>query len=132
MGSNNIISGGILHSVKQLYTHPDYKGGNDNHFFHDIGLLELNDDITLNEKSQLVQLAHCHDEGKSGTIGVVSGWGTHPDYSADNELYHVNLTVISSESCHEQLAGGTVEEIEKHQICGEDPGKNFCQGDSGR
>lgn len=46
-------------------------------------------------------------------------------------MYQVQLTVITAESCHSQLNGDSVENIEQHEVCAEAYGKNTCQGDSG-
>lgn len=132
VGTNrNDLTGGTIHYVKTVFVHPKYKGGGDNHFFHDVGLLELIDLIVLNDRSRLVTLAHCGDNPKNGTDGIVTGYGTNPDHPSNALLYQVHLNVITAEQCTKALAGGTTEEVNKHQICAAAPGKNFCQGDSG-
>lgn len=133
MGVNTIeFMGEGSHTVKNVYLHPKYMGGHDHHFFNDVALLELNDHIEINQRStKLVNLAQKNDRPKNGSDAIVSGWGTNPDHPNENRLYQVHLNIISAQTCHDELAGGTVEEIEKHQICAEAPGKNHCEGDSG-
>lgn len=129
VGTNHgALTGGVLHFVKTVFIHPKYKGGGDNHFFHDACILELQDDITLNDRSQLVQLARRTDKAENGTDGTVTGYGKNPDHPNDDRLYQVHLTVITAEQCVSELAGGTAEEVEEHQICAEAPGKNQCEG----
>lgn len=125
------MTGGTIHYVKAVFVHPKYKGGGDNHFFHDVGLLELKTDIELNNRSSLVTLAYQGDDTDNGTEGYITGYGTNPDHNDDIHLYQVHLNVISAEVCVSELAGGTAEEVDKHQICAEAEGKNQCQGDSG-
>lgn len=128
MGTNyKDLTGGTIHSVKTVFVHPKYKGGGDNHYFHDVGLLELTDYIVLNERSQLVNLAHKDDNPENGTDGTVTGYGDNPDHPNDRRLYQVHLSVITGEQCVNELAGGTAEEVDEHQICAEAEGKNFCQ-----
>lgn len=129
--NNNDLTGGTLHYVKTVFVHPKYKGGGDNHFFHDVGLLELTNDIELNDRSQLVKLAHCSDRPFSGDDLTISGYGKNPDHPNDKRLYQVHLKVITAQKCVDELAGGTVEEVDKHQICAAAKGKNQCKGDSG-
>lgn len=96
-----------------------------------MGLLELNDEITLNDKAQLVQLARRDDKPKTGTDCTITGYGKNPDVPSNKLLYQVHMNVITSEQCVKELATGTVKEVEKHEICVKAPGKNQCQGDSG-
>lgn len=125
------LTGGTIHSVKTVFVHPKYKGGMNNHFFHDVGILELINDITLNDRAKLVTLAHPDDDPQNGTDGTITGYGTNPDHPNDRHLYQVHLNVITAEQCVEELAGGTAKEVDEHQICVEAPGKNQCPGDSG-
>lgn len=132
VGSNrNDLKGGTIHSVKTVFIHPKYRGGGDNHFFHDVGLLELLDNIILNNRASLVTLARCGDRPENGTDGTVSGWGTNPEHPGSTDLYQVHLNVITAQQCVNELAGGTAEEVDEHQICAQAPGKNQCPGDSG-
>lgn len=116
--------------VKNVYPHPKYNGGA-NHFHHDVGILELNGEIPRTVNSQPVTLIHSQEDVPVGRDGYVSGWGTNPDNPNDSRLYQVHLTVISAQSCHDQIGGDTVEERAQHEICGQADGKNFCEGDSG-
>ncbi|KAJ6645600.1 Trypsin 3A1 [Pseudolycoriella hygida] len=132
VGANtNELSDGVLHYVKKVNVHPEYKGGHEHHFFHDVAVLELTEEIELNDKAQLTELAESGDKAPVGTPVVVKGWGVNPDHNNDNHLYAVELDVISAKECIEKVAGGKVEDVEKHQICAFAPGKSHCEGDSG-
>lgn len=97
-----------------------------------MSILELTEDIQLNNRAQLVTLALPTDDPKNGTDGTITGYGTNPDHPDDDtHLYQVHLNVITAEKCVMELAGGTAEEVRKHQICAQAPGKNQCEGDSG-
>lgn len=125
------LTGGVIHFVKKVFVHPMYKGGGDNHYFHDVGMLQLTEDIKLNDRARVVRLAKPTNKPKVGDSMTISGWGTNPEHPDDNRLYQVVLKVISAKQCTQELAGGTVEEVEQHQICAKAEGKNQCKGDSG-
>lgn len=94
-------------------------------------LKKLTQDIVLNSRAQLVSLARPSDRPKIGAVGTVTGYGTNPDHRGNKHLFRVDLEVISAEQCTNELAGGTAEEVDKHQICAQYPGRNQCEGDSG-
>lgn len=133
-GTNKIDpnpDGATFHSVKTVFVHPKYLTAKDNRF-HDVGLLELNNEIKLGRRAQLVQLARPTDRPATGADCTVTGYGTNPDHPKDaHSLYQVHLKVIAAEQCAEELADGTVEEVEQHNICAKAEGKNQCKGDSG-
>jgi hypothetical protein len=120
--------GGNLNFVKTVYTHPKFNGGT-NHFHHDVGLLELRNELVISAYQRMVTLVHSNDVTPVGRDGYTSGWGENPDHPNDSSLYQVHLTVISAQSCHDQIGGDTVEEREQHEICGQAKGRNFCEGD---
>lgn len=131
-GTNKVDpNGGPIHLVKTAFVHPKYLNARDNRF-HDVGLLELYDDIQLSSRSQLVTLARRNDWPAVGTDCTITGYGTNPDHPNDQQtLYQVHLQVITSKQCVDELAQGTVEEVEEHNICAKAPHKNQCRGDSG-
>lgn len=119
---------GEIHYVKKVHVHPKYKGGGDNHLFHDISMIELKDHLTLDSTKQTLTIAGKDDVVKTGDDVFVSGWGTNPEHPDDDRLYQVHLKVISAQKCHDELTGGNVEEVEKHQICAYDKNKAHCHG----
>lgn len=132
VGTNrNDLKGGTVHRVKTVFVHPKFRNGDENYLFHDIGLLQLTDEITLNDKSQLVKLARRGDKPKIGADCTITGYGKNPDHPHNKLLYQVHLNVISAEQCVDESASGTVEEVERHNICVKAKDKNQCQGDSG-
>lgn len=110
--------------------HPKFRAGA-NRRHHDVGLIQLKDDIKFSSVSQMTKLIHDGSHVRVGDDGIVSGWGTNPDVPHDRHLNQVHLTVIDSETCARQIGEDTPEGIEQHEVCGEAPGKAFCQGDSG-
>lgn len=97
-----------------------------------MGLLELNDHIKLDSRSQLVQLAHRSDRPAIGADCTITGYGINPDHPHDqHSLYQVHLNIITAKQCADELAQGTYDEVEKHNICAKAPNKNQCRGDSG-
>ncbi len=132
VGTNrNDLTGGTVHSVKTVFAHPKFKNGGASYRFHDVGLLELNKDIELNDRAQLVNLARYDDKPQIGDDCTITGYGKNPDVPHNKYLYQVHLNVISSKECANEVADGTVKEVAKHNICVKAPGKNQCQGDSG-
>lgn len=124
-------TGGTEHSVKTVFVHPKFRNGNATYRFHDVGLLELNDDIELNDRVQLVKLARPNDRPKVGADCFITGYGKNPDVPHSQYLYQVHLNVITAEQCVDEVADGTIEEVNEHNICVRAPGKNQCRGDSG-
>ncbi|KAJ6605104.1 Trypsin-1 [Pseudolycoriella hygida] len=125
-------SDGTIHQVKTVFRHPKFKGVNsDTNGHHDVGLLELVDEIELGEKSQLVELAHEDDRPAVGTDCKLAGWGKNPDHPGDKSLYQIHFNIISSQECYDEFASDEVDELEKHEICAQAPGRNECPGDSG-
>lgn len=114
-----------------MFVHPKFRNGDANYRFHDIGLLELKDDITLDDKSQLVQLARRGDRPKIGADCTITGYGKNPDIPSNKLLYQVHMNVISARQCVKELASGTMTQVSRHNICVKAAGKNQCQGDSG-
>jgi Trypsin len=73
-GSTYKKSGGTTYNVSNVYVHPKFSAGA-NRRHHDVGLLELTDNIKLSDSSKLVKLVHKGTDVKVGTDGIVSGWG---------------------------------------------------------
>lgn len=114
-----------------MFVHPKFRNGGANYRFHDVGLLELNDDIEVDSRAQLVKLANRNDDPKIGADCTITGYGKNPDHPHNKYLYQVHLNVINATKCVDELADGTVAEVKEHNICVQAPGKNQCQGDSG-
>lgn len=74
VASSYIRSGGRTHSVSRVFVHPRFIGASDN-FHHDVGLLQLSDNIQLDNSAYYTTLAHANDVIYPGTDGLVSGWG---------------------------------------------------------
>lgn len=74
VASSFIRSGGRTHSVSRVFVHPNFVGASDN-FHHDVGLLQLTDNIVMDNSASYTTLAHANDPIYAGDDGVVSGWG---------------------------------------------------------
>ncbi|XP_037038696.1 trypsin 3A1-like [Bradysia coprophila] len=127
---SSMKQGGDVHTVKNVHLHPKYQGP-ESHYFHDMALLELNEAISLDQNKAIVPIAQASDKTNPGEDVFVSGWGFNPDHPSDNRLYQVHLTVKSAKACKDKVGGGTVKEIEEHNICAGGKNKAHCQGDSG-
>lgn len=127
---STITPGGEMVTVKKIHVHPKYKGQK-THYYHDIAILELEDDITLDHTKAIGPIAKPTDKTKPGDDVFVSGWGTNPDHPGDSRLYQVHLKVMSAQTCKDKVGGGEVSEIEEHNICAGAKKKAHCEGDSG-
>lgn len=58
------------------------------------------------------------------------GWGKNPDNPGSNDLYRVDLKVVSSKECANKW-GGTEQEYEQHEVCALGDQRDTCSGDSG-
>lgn len=120
--------------VKKVHAHPEFDGKADN-YHHDIGILELEDDITFNNKAQPVTLPDENYTPAAGSDVILSGSGDNPDNPEDSKerLYQVELQVITAKECYKyHHRGHSVDELEKHEICAKGKGRKSGKGgDSG-
>lgn len=120
--------------VKKVHANPKFVGKEEN-YHHDIGLLELEEDIEFNTKAQPVNLPDENSTPADGSDVILSGSGTNPDNKKDSKerLYQVELQVISAEECYKyHHKGHSVKELKKHEICAKGSGeKSGKGGDSG-
>lgn len=120
--------------VKSVYANPKFDGKQEN-YHHDIGLLELTEDIEFNSKAQAVNLPDQDYAPAAGSDVILSGSGTNPDNKKDSKerLYQVELQIISAQDCYKyHHRGHSVKELEEHEICAKGSGKKGGKGgDSG-
>lgn len=127
-GSTYKNSGGRTYKATRVFEHPQY-AANGRH--HDVGIIQLSDQIQFDRNTQLTQLAKANDVIYIGADTVVNGWGRNPDHPDDKEnLYQVHLRVVGPAVCARTF-GVPVAEVEKHNICVNGIRKSACQGDSG-
>ncbi|NVJ59612.1 MAG: trypsin-like serine protease [Gammaproteobacteria bacterium] len=130
LGAHYRNSGGTTHRVTQIIRHPNWGGGGGIANGYDIGLLKLATPAAANlKRAKLPTQAIQNELAAPGRYLTVSGWGrTYNGGPASNVLLEVNLPVLSTQQCQQQLSpsiNGTV-------ICGGGPNNtSACNGDSG-
>lgn len=119
--------------VAEVHVHPNYNPAT---FDSDIALLRLRYPATLTATVQPIGLATLADAALfgPGVEATVTGWGTRTAGVSDfpNELYEVNVPIVSQETCAFTYAAQGAS-ITNNMLCAGLPvgGKDACQGDSG-
>jgi len=123
-GTNLLSETGELYQADFLLAHPKY---NSWLFANDVGLIRVSVDIVFNEKVQPIRLPK-GDFTADDYPAVLSGWGsTSLGSSLPDKLQHINLKVISQNSCkniHSMIT-------EDHICTLTKAGEGACHGDSG-
>ncbi len=129
LGAHYRNSGGTTHRVNQIIRHPNWGGGGVVNGY-DIGLLRLATPAASNlKRAKLPTSAIQNELASPGKYITVSGWGrTYNGGPASNVLLEVDLPVLSTQQCRQQLSSS----IDGTVICGGGPNNtSACNGDSG-
>ncbi|KAJ8667236.1 hypothetical protein QAD02_008898 [Eretmocerus hayati] len=132
VGSRLKDKGGSLHEVSSIRVHEKYHTNKYGVPINDLALIILAEPIVLGRGSHPVALFDKAEKTLEGAVSTLSGWGSlDEDGTSSNELYTVDIPVISVKDCSEAYdkQGG----VPARQICAAYPpgGKDSCQGDSG-
>ncbi|XP_011694179.1 PREDICTED: trypsin-1-like isoform X2 [Wasmannia auropunctata] len=125
-GSNDKY-GGVFYPVKRIVQHPAY---NFLTIDYDIALLEIDGEITFNDRVQPVKLPE--KELASGTMVNVTGWGAAKAGGEPSPvLMKVSLPIVSRKTC--QNVYRYIRSITDRMICAGymQGGQDACEGDSG-
>lgn len=125
-GSNDKY-GGVYYPVKKIVQHPAY---NFLTIDYDIALLEIDGEITFNDKVQPVKLPK--RELASGVMVNVTGWGAmKTGGKASSVLVKVSLPIVSRKTCRDIFR--YIRSITDRMICAGymHGGQDTCDGDSG-
>ncbi|MBN3286082.1 MCPT3 protease, partial [Polyodon spathula] len=127
LGAHAILKGENsqqLRHVKKILPHPQYSQAN-----HDIMLLKLAHNASLNENVGVVPLPQKLEVVLPGTECSVAGWGamnvtgTHPA----SKLMEAPVTVSNWQQCRRRWE----EKFTEYMICGGMANNGACKGDSG-
>ncbi|XP_067206602.1 chymotrypsin-2-like [Linepithema humile] len=117
MGSNYLNESSVTIRAVDIIVHAGY---NEKIILHDIGLIQLSEDIKFNDSNiQPIALATVDRDYDNYPL-VITGWGQHEkstrliSYSAFNHLQEIIVKEISRERCRELFL---YEFIKKTHIC---------------
>ncbi|XP_049771918.1 elastase-1-like [Schistocerca cancellata] len=122
--------------VEEQIVHPDYPGRvkTDNVLFvNDIAIFKLGTALSLNSCVQTVQLPSAGSIPQSGSVAIISGWGSTPTEPTSDALLWLELPIIDLETCRRALGAIGEDELVDTMVCTA-PGTNgggVCNGDSG-
>ncbi|XP_030640150.1 granzyme G-like [Chanos chanos] len=84
-------------TVKKYHRHPNFDPGI---LINDIMLLELENEVQLSDRVQLIPLPKPDGDVKAGTVCSVAGWGFTRSYGHPSmRLQEANLTVFNETEC---------------------------------
>lgn len=97
---------------------------------HDVGLIKLNRNITLNANVQPIRISQEHVD--ENVVGTASGWGFYKENSIESPeiLKYLNQTTITDGDCFKAL--NSSENLYDANLCAYNSnGIGMCNGDSG-
>ncbi|ORX95081.1 trypsin-like protease, partial [Basidiobolus meristosporus CBS 931.73] len=112
-------------NVRSYVINPDFRLDT---YSHDIALIQLDIDLTLNSTVQSIVIGEEPIEPHQTLVAL--GWGQNESQETSSQLQAVNLTTSSLAPCQSQIP-----EFQDHNgqfVCTAFiPGKDTCPGDSG-
>lgn len=123
VGTTNQSSGGFTHKVKRIVQNEKFSMIN---IDYDFSLLELEDSIEFNEKTQPITLVDKDQVVNDDTMCLVTGWGDTLSLKETNaKLRGVEIPIVNQEKCSDAYKGA----ITSRMLCAglEIGGKDACQ-----
>ncbi|NP_001166051.1 serine protease 11 precursor [Nasonia vitripennis] len=132
LGSSRTDRGGVLHEVREIVRHENYKTNILGIPVNDVAVLKLKASIKLDNTRQPVPLFDLNEVAPEGVLSTISGWGDLEEAGASPDVLHtVDVPIVTKTECNKAYEswGG----IPEGQICAAFPagGRDTCQGDSG-
>lgn len=121
-GSNNRLSGGVLHNVKRVIVNQEYAN-----FLNDLALLELETPLVFNDRIKAIPLET--EAIPDGSEIIISGWGrlTTNDPNLPILLQYNTISTIGKTKCATQIFM-----YADSLLClAHSKGNGACSGDSG-
>ncbi|XP_046826107.1 chymotrypsin-1-like isoform X3 [Vespa crabro] len=126
-GTRSVKKGGQFQRVKSIHCHPDYVFGAKGSWTHDLVIITLSDNLTLNSAQNLIDLP-VSDAPENVSV-ILTGWGRHHSFGPLSDiLQKVTLTTITNEDC-QTYYNNTI--LPSHLCTLEHEGVGACKGDSG-
>uniref|UniRef100_A0A182QTY3 trypsin n=1 Tax=Anopheles farauti TaxID=69004 RepID=A0A182QTY3_9DIPT len=129
IGSSKHASEGTVVKIARVVQHSRY---NDATIDFDYSLLELETELTFNDKVQPIALPKQDESIEDGTLTTVSGWGNTQSAAESNAVLRAaNVPTVNQKECSKAYSsfGGVTDRM----LCAgyKQGGKDACQGDSG-
>ncbi|RZB40668.1 Trypsin domain containing protein [Asbolus verrucosus] len=123
VGTHVLSTGGVVHRIANIVTHPDFEVNN---LKNDVALIHLYSAVRFDSFTQPIKLGEVSVNRSCTLIGWgEANFGLYPD-----ELQFVTLKMLPFEECQRRLEG--LESLEKTQICtSTQKGEGICFADSG-
>ncbi|XP_049799491.1 elastase-1-like isoform X2 [Schistocerca nitens] len=118
--------------VAEQIVHPDYPGDNVL-TVNDIAIFKLDTALSLNSCVQTIQLPSAGSIPQSGSVAIISGWGSTPTEPTSDALLWLELPIIDLNTCQQALGAIGDDQVVDTMVCTA-PGTNgggVCNGDSG-
>ncbi|KAJ8687613.1 hypothetical protein QAD02_023407 [Eretmocerus hayati] len=124
-GSSHTGRDGTEHYIDQIITNEDLGGAA-------ISLMRVQTPFRFDRTHKAIPLYGQDEEITTGSVGVVTGWGTTKDdiHDKNDQLYQINMTVLDDKVCRKEY--GLIYD-NRIMICAmndEHRGKDICWGDA--
>jgi len=124
--SSNLSEGGVVVPASTSILHESYGFP-----YNDIGLIMLDEPISLTDNIKISTLVEANAEIADGTEVIIAGWGKTTDFSAAaTNMQYAPVNVISNAECRQTYGSS----ITAGHICttgGSGTESGTCNGDSG-
>ncbi|XP_028307961.1 A-type voltage-gated potassium channel KCND1 isoform X2 [Gouania willdenowi] len=117
----------VRRGVRRIVAHPRYNAVT---FQHDIAVMELDANVTLNQRVWPICLPTSANHERPGTHAWISGWGSTKEGGfRASVLQKATVQIINSTQCSKLMS----DDVTDHMMCAGtlQGGVDACQGDSG-
>lgn len=129
-GSSITLSGGSLHTIKNIVVHPNYFKDNKDRSHNDIALISVNKAFKFDKSCQPLRFCFYHNL-YSNIYGTVSAYKGVTEHSMPGNLKYLYLKTITKTQC--DIYYKSISGISENQFCAFStlPNSDMCYGDSG-
>ncbi|ESO12707.1 hypothetical protein HELRODRAFT_159293 [Helobdella robusta] len=110
--------------------HPDFNEGPE-FLTNDLAILTLSDGLIVNDYVQPIQWISQENITLDGYSCTISGWGKDESTNHPEVLQKVSISLISNQRCDDILSIFYNVKTYPGHLCGYEPVKGSCKGDSG-
>ncbi|XP_063701443.1 trypsin-1-like [Culicoides brevitarsis] len=130
VGSSFHAKEGRLVNVKNIINHIRW---NPSTIDYDYALLELEEELSFDDKVHKISLPKKNEEVKAGSQCFVTGWGlTNNENESRDQLRGITVPIVDHEDCKKQYSDGSIKLTERMICAGiQNEGKDTARMDSG-